>query len=58
MSELKLPTCISCKRPILPYEKGVRLVCPNCGEVEFWRCHKCRKLVNTYVCPKCGFKGP
>ncbi|RLJ02889.1 MAG: RNA-binding protein, partial [Candidatus Aenigmatarchaeota archaeon] len=22
------------------------------------RCEKCRKLSNTYKCPKCGFEGP
>ncbi|RLE48481.1 MAG: RNA-binding protein [Candidatus Methanomethylicota archaeon] len=58
MSETSLPVCISCKRPILPGEKGVELRCPNCGEVTFWRCYKCRQLVNPYVCPKCGFQGP
>ncbi|MEN3035253.1 MAG: zinc finger domain-containing protein, partial [Candidatus Methanosuratincola sp.] len=39
-------------------QKGVRLPCPSCGEVVFWRCRRCRELVNNYKCPKCGFQGP
>ncbi|MCD6509439.1 MAG: DUF1610 domain-containing protein [Thermoprotei archaeon] len=58
MSELKLPLCSSCRKPILPSERGVRFLCPNCGEVVIWRCAKCRKLVIPYRCPKCGFEGP
>ncbi|MEM0042734.1 MAG: zinc finger domain-containing protein [Thermofilaceae archaeon] len=58
MSELRLPVCSSCRRPIAPYSRGVRFRCPNCGEVDIWRCEKCRKLVIQYVCPKCGFVGP
>ncbi len=58
MSELSLPVCVSCKEPILPDQKGVKLPCPSCGEVVFWRCRKCRDLVNNYKCPKCGFAGP
>jgi len=58
MAGLKLATCISCGKPIAPFERAVRFRCPNCGEVLIWRCQKCRKLGNTYVCPKCGFEGP
>jgi len=58
MSELKLPVCSSCGRPIPPHERGVRFPCPNCGEVIIWRCPRCRKMVNPYKCPKCGFEGP
>lgn len=56
--ELKLPVCTSCGRPITPYERGVRFKCPNCGKITIWRCAKCRKLGNLYVCPNCGFEGP
>jgi predicted RNA-binding Zn-ribbon protein involved in translation (DUF1610 family) len=58
MSSLRVPVCTSCHKPIAPYARGVRFVCPNCGEIEIWRCEKCRKQGNTYVCPKCGFVGP
>jgi len=58
LSNLTVPTCTSCGRPIPPYSRGVRFKCPNCGETTIWRCEKCRKLVNKYVCPKCGFEGP
>ncbi|RLE79377.1 MAG: RNA-binding protein [Thermoprotei archaeon] len=55
---LKVPTCTSCGHPIPPYERGVSFKCPNCGQATIWRCEKCRKLMNPYICPKCGFKGP
>ena len=58
MAELTLPICTSCKRPIMPKEKGVKFYCPNCGQVTIWRCKRCRILVNPYKCPKCGFEGP
>ncbi|MCC6013085.1 MAG: zinc finger domain-containing protein [Candidatus Verstraetearchaeota archaeon] len=58
MSNLELPICSSCRSPILPHEKGVKMFCPNCGETVFWRCRKCRILVNSYKCVKCGFVGP
>lgn len=58
MSELELPICISCNGPIIPGKKGVKFPCPNCGEISFWRCERCRELVNPYKCPKCGFIGP
>jgi hypothetical protein len=58
MSRLHLPVCTSCRRPIPPYARAVRFMCPNCGEVEIWRCERCRKQGNLYVCPKCGFVGP
>jgi len=58
MRELELPLCISCRSPITPKEKGVEMFCPNCGETIFWRCKKCRELVNNYKCVKCGFIGP
>jgi len=55
---LKLPICSSCGRLIPPFEKGVRFKCPNCGEATLWRCKLCRKLMNPYICPRCGFRGP
>ncbi|RLE94988.1 MAG: RNA-binding protein [Thermoprotei archaeon] len=55
---LNLPICASCKKPIPPHERGTHFKCPNCGEVEIWRCYKCRKNAVPYVCPKCGFEGP
>jgi hypothetical protein len=35
----------------------VMFPCPEC-ESEIYRCFKCRKLGNSYVCEKCGFEGP
>jgi predicted RNA-binding Zn-ribbon protein involved in translation (DUF1610 family) len=58
MSEVVFPVCLSCGNPILPDQGGVKLKCPQCNEVAIWRCQKCRKLVNSYKCPKCGFIGP
>ncbi|MCD6458730.1 MAG: RNA-binding protein [Thermofilum sp. ex4484_82] len=55
---LKMPMCTSCGKPIPPHERGVKFRCPNCGEFIIWRCYKCRKLMNPYKCPKCGFEGP
>ncbi len=55
---VKVPRCISCNRPIVPWERGVAFPCPNCGEVIIWRCESCRKMGVEYKCPKCGFVGP
>ncbi len=54
----KVPKCTSCGKLIVPWEKAVRFVCPNCGEVIIWRCASCRKMGVEYRCPKCGFVGP
>jgi len=35
-----------------------KFLCPGCGKEVIVRCEKCRKLSNTYKCPKCGFEGP
>ncbi len=56
--QLELPVCSSCGKTIPPYERAARFLCPNCGEVVIWRCERCRRLANTYKCPKCGFEGP
>ncbi|HDM23875.1 RNA-binding protein [archaeon] len=60
MSEekLELHRCISCKRTIAPFEKGVCFPCPVCGEYIIWRCKKCRSRMASYRCPNCGFEGP
>ncbi|MGQ9788807.1 MAG: zinc finger domain-containing protein [Candidatus Hadarchaeaceae archaeon] len=50
--------CTSCNRDIPQGEVVVRFSCPNCGEAEILRCNKCRRLSNSYRCPKCGFTGP
>ncbi|MDT7864791.1 MAG: zinc finger domain-containing protein [Thermoproteota archaeon] len=55
---LKLPKCSTCNRIIPPYERAIKFPCPNCGGSIIVRCQKCRKLVNTYTCVKCGFQGP
>jgi len=58
MSKTILPICNWCHKPIIPKEKSVNFPCPNCGKVIIWRCGKCRKMGQPYVCPACGFKGP
>jgi len=52
------PICISCKKIVAPYEKGVSFNCPNCGKVVIWRCYRCRIQGVPYRCPSCGFEGP
>ncbi|MCS7097206.1 MAG: zinc finger domain-containing protein [Candidatus Methanomethylicia archaeon] len=56
-THLNLPICVSCKYPILPFEKGVMFPCPNCGYI-LWRDKRCRKLASKYRCFNCGFEGP
>lgn len=53
-----MPTCTSCNREIASGDVAVKFPCPQCAEVEIWRCSHCRRLANTYECPKCGFIGP
>jgi hypothetical protein len=50
--------CTSCGLSLLADDDFVTFKCPNCGKVEIYRCSRCRRLSNEYVCPKCGFKGP
>ncbi len=58
MSQVKLPKCSSCNRPISVGEKAVKFYCPNCGLVQIWRCEKCRMFARVYKCINCGFEGP
>ncbi|KXB00440.1 RNA-binding protein [candidate division MSBL1 archaeon SCGC-AAA261C02] len=53
-----MPTCTSCNRDVGQDGRATNFPCPNCGEAEIWRCEKCRRLSNQYVCPNCGFTGP
>ena len=57
-NQLNLPNCGSCNHPILPGEKAVKLQCPSCGNVQIWRCEKCRQFIRDYTCPDCKFVGP
>jgi len=50
--------CTSCGRRIEAEDFWVEFVCPKCGKESIIRCEKCKKLVNPYECPKCGFRGP
>ncbi|WP_131159582.1 zinc finger domain-containing protein [Aeropyrum pernix] len=52
------PRCTTCGRIVEPSSTATRFPCPNCGEVEIWRCSRCRKQGATYTCPNCGFTGP
>ncbi|MDJ0269863.1 MAG: zinc finger domain-containing protein [Aigarchaeota archaeon] len=57
-SQITLPTCSWCHRPIAPDEPAVSFPCPNCGKSTIWRCEICRELAHPYICPSCGFQGP
>ncbi|RLJ09973.1 MAG: RNA-binding protein [Candidatus Aenigmatarchaeota archaeon] len=50
--------CTSCGMSVETEESWVEFKCPRCGKAKIIRCEKCRKLMNTYVCPNCGFVGP
>ena len=50
--------CTSCKTPIKAKDNFVKFSCPNCGEVEIYRCNTCKSLSNKYTCPLCKFTGP
>ncbi len=50
--------CSCCNRPVGSGEIATRFPCPNCGQFEIVRCQTCKKISNTYRCPRCGFEGP
>jgi predicted RNA-binding Zn-ribbon protein involved in translation (DUF1610 family) len=50
--------CVSCGKSVETDSYWVRFPCPACGEESVVRCERCRKIVVTYKCPKCGFDGP
>ena len=50
--------CNGCGKLIKPDENAVKLLCPSCGDVQIWRCEKCRNFALAYKCIKCGFTGP
>ncbi|MEM1537210.1 MAG: zinc finger domain-containing protein [Candidatus Nezhaarchaeales archaeon] len=56
--DIPIRICSSCKKPVKLGEIASKFYCPQCGEVLIWRCTRCRRLVNPYKCPKCGFQGP
>jgi predicted RNA-binding Zn-ribbon protein involved in translation (DUF1610 family) len=51
-------TCISCGKKVETGKFWIEFGCPSCGEGKIIRCERCRRLVNVYKCPKCGFEGP
>ncbi|WP_202319017.1 HVO_2753 family zinc finger protein [Archaeoglobus neptunius] len=53
---MDITRCISCGA-VLVGANYVAFPCPECGEM-IYRCKKCRKLSNPYVCENCGFEGP
>ncbi|MXX21050.1 MAG: DUF1610 domain-containing protein [Cenarchaeum sp. SB0665_bin_23] len=57
-SQISLPTCSSCFRPIMPNDKCVKFDCPDCNTTRIWRCESCRESARSYACNKCGFEGP
>ena len=50
--------CISCGRRIEAESFWVEFDCPKCGKAKIIRCEKCKRMINPYECPKCGFRGP
>ena len=50
--------CASCGKRIESERFWVEFDCPKCGKIKIIRCEKCKRMVNTYTCPKCGFVGP
>ncbi len=58
MSTYKKNMCLSCGRPIAPFEAAVHFPCPQCGDVTIWRCERCRTTGNSYKCYVCEFEGP
>jgi len=53
-----MPACTSCHRLIPPGMESTKFLCPSCGEIQIWRCARCRNFARSYRCPKCGFTGP
>ncbi|MBO8182348.1 MAG: DUF1610 domain-containing protein [Archaeoglobus sp.] len=56
LMEIVIHKCISCGENLIG-SNYVKFPCPNCDEI-IYRCKRCRKLANHYVCPTCGFEGP
>jgi len=50
--------CNSCGVNLLGDDNFVQFKCPECGKETIFRCSKCRRLSNEYICSKCGFVGP
>jgi predicted RNA-binding Zn-ribbon protein involved in translation (DUF1610 family) len=53
-----LMRCTSCGVKIEAEDRWVRFSCPKCGKQRIIRCDKCKRLMNSYECKKCGFIGP
>ncbi|MFY9300469.1 MAG: zinc finger domain-containing protein [Candidatus Nitrosotenuis sp.] len=57
-TSLTLPVCSCCNKHIMPNDKCVKFMCPECGTVLIWRCESCRDAARTYTCQSCNFSGP
>jgi len=55
---LAMVTCSSCRKEIPPKVRYVMFTCPKCSQVTLYRCPRCRRTSNRYICPGCGFTGP
>ena len=53
---MEIYRCITCNANLIG-TNYVAFPCPSCGET-IYRCKKCKKLGNAYVCENCGFTGP
>ncbi|MBI5061624.1 MAG: RNA-binding protein [Candidatus Aenigmarchaeota archaeon] len=50
--------CTSCGTSVDVDKIWVGFLCPSCEKEKIVRCSRCKKLVNRYKCPGCGFTGP
>ncbi|AIY90656.1 zinc finger domain-containing protein [Geoglobus acetivorans] len=53
---MEIYKCVTCNANLVG-TNYVAFPCPSCGEMVY-RCKKCRRLANSYVCENCGFEGP
>ncbi|MBL7206768.1 MAG: DUF1610 domain-containing protein [Candidatus Aenigmarchaeota archaeon] len=50
--------CSTCGIRLESEQNWVKFPCPGCGKETIFRCDRCKKLENTYICSKCKFEGP
>jgi len=50
--------CTSCGVSVDVDNIWVAFECPGCSKERIVRCSRCKKLINKYKCPGCGFSGP
>ncbi|MBR9689613.1 MAG: RNA-binding protein [Candidatus Altiarchaeota archaeon] len=50
--------CTTCKNDISTIKGSTEFKCPECGEVDIFRCGKCRSSAKQWKCSNCSFEGP